>query len=147
MAQRVTNPTSIHEDEGVILASLRGLRSSVAVSCGVGHRHSSDPILLLLWCRQAAAAPIQPLAWELPYAANLALKRKKKKKTPFFQITSSLKGVNLNLENLIYKQVYHSIIFENKKSVETEMFKGGKGLNGSLPQMDYDVTTKWYACL
>ena len=28
----------------------------------------------------AAAAPIQPLAWELPYTANLALKSQKKKK-------------------------------------------------------------------
>ena len=28
----------------------------------------------------AAAAPIQPLAWELPYARGTALKRKKEKK-------------------------------------------------------------------
>jgi len=32
-----------------------------------------------LWCRPAAAAPIRPLAWELPYATGVALKRKKKK--------------------------------------------------------------------
>ena len=32
-----------------------------------------------LWCRPAAIAPIQPLAWELPCAANVALKGKKKK--------------------------------------------------------------------
>ena len=30
------------------------------------------------WCRLAAATPIRPLAWELPYAAGAALKRKKK---------------------------------------------------------------------
>ena len=34
-------------------------------------------MLLLLWGRQAAAAPILPLAWELPYEADAALKRKK----------------------------------------------------------------------
>ena len=34
---------------------------------------------LWLWCRPAAAAPIQPLAWKLPCAAGVALKRKKKK--------------------------------------------------------------------
>ena len=34
--------------------------------------------MLWLWCRLAAAAPIQPLAGELPYAAGAALKRKKK---------------------------------------------------------------------
>ena len=45
------------------------------MSCGVGRRHSSDPALLWLWCRPAAVAPIQPLAWELPYAAAVALKK------------------------------------------------------------------------
>ena len=33
-----------------------------------------------LWCRLAAIAPIQPLAWEqLPYAAGVALKSKKER--------------------------------------------------------------------
>ena len=31
-----------------------------------------------LWHRPAAAAPIPPLNWELPYAAGASLKRKKK---------------------------------------------------------------------
>ena len=35
---------------------------------------------LWLWCRPAAAALIQPLTWELPYATRVALKRKKVKK-------------------------------------------------------------------
>ena len=30
-----------------------------------------------MWCIPAAAALIQPLAWELPYAASAALKRPK----------------------------------------------------------------------
>ena len=46
------------------------------MSCGVGHRHDSDPMLLWLWCRLAAAALIQPLGWQLPYAADKALKSK-----------------------------------------------------------------------
>ena len=46
----------------------------------VGHRHSSDPPLLWLWCRLADAAPIRPLSWEFSYAAGATLKRKKKKK-------------------------------------------------------------------
>ena len=46
------------------------------MSCGVGCRHSLDPALVWLWCRLAATAPIQPLAWELPYAIGAALKRK-----------------------------------------------------------------------
>ena len=55
------------------------------MSCGVGHRHGSDPAWLCLWCRLAAAAPIGPLAWEPPYAMGAALemaKRQQQKKFP-----------------------------------------------------------------
>ena len=41
-------------------------------------------MLLWLWHRPAAAAPIQPLAWELPYAVGTALKRQKEKKGVLF---------------------------------------------------------------
>ena len=54
--------------------------SSVAVSCGVGHRRGSDTELLWLWCRPAAVAPIRTLAWELPYAVGVDIKKKKKKR-------------------------------------------------------------------
>ena len=37
-------------------------------------------MLLRLWYRPAAAALIQPLAWELPYSAGATLKSKKEKK-------------------------------------------------------------------
>ena len=47
------------------------------MSCGVGRIHGSDPELLWLWCRPAAVAPIQPLAWEL--ATGAALKSKTNK--------------------------------------------------------------------
>ena len=47
------------------------------MSCGVGGRQGSDS--MLLWHRLAAAALIQPLAKELPYAAGSALKRQKYK--------------------------------------------------------------------
>ena len=36
-----------------------------------------DLTLLWLWHRLAATVPIQPLAWELPWVAGVALKRKK----------------------------------------------------------------------
>ena len=42
------------------------------MSCGVGRRRGSDPVLLWLWRRPVATAPIQPLAWEPPYAAGAA---------------------------------------------------------------------------
>ena len=53
------------------------------MSCGVGRRYGSDPVLLWLWHRLAATAPIRPLAWEPPHAVGAALeksKRLKKKK-------------------------------------------------------------------
>ena len=54
-----------------------GYGSGVAVSCGVGSRHSLDLALLWLWYKLVAAALIQPLAWELLYAVNVALKTNK----------------------------------------------------------------------
>ena len=48
------------------------------MSCGVGRRCGLDPELLWLWYRLAAVALIPPLAWEPPYAADEAQKRKKK---------------------------------------------------------------------
>ena len=54
--------------------------AGVAVSCDVGRRFGSDPEVLWQWRRLAAAAPIRPIAWKLPYAVGAALKRPKKKK-------------------------------------------------------------------
>ena len=48
------------------------------MSCSILHRCGLNPALLWLWCRPTAAAPIRPLAWELPYASGAALKSKKK---------------------------------------------------------------------
>ena len=49
------------------------------MSYSVGHRHGSALMLLWLWRRLAAKAPIQPLAWEPPYAVGAALKSQKEK--------------------------------------------------------------------
>ena len=50
------------------------------MSCGVGRRRGSDPVLLWLWHRLVASALIRPLAWEAPYAAGAALEKAKRRK-------------------------------------------------------------------
>ena len=47
---------------------------------GVGCKCILDLILLWLWCRLAAIAPTEPLAWEPLCAMGMALKNRKKKK-------------------------------------------------------------------
>ena len=49
------------------------------MSCDAGLKSGLDTVLLWLWCRLAAAAPTQPLAWKLPHAIGVDLKRRKKK--------------------------------------------------------------------
>ena len=82
MAQCIKNPTSIHEGVGSIPGIVQWVKESgIAISCDVGHRHGSDlAALLWLWCRLAAAALIQPLAWELPYAMGVVLKKYEKER-------------------------------------------------------------------
>ena len=55
---------------------LNGSGSGIAVHCGVSHGCVLDPLWLWLWHRLAAAALIQSLAWEFPYAVGVGLNKK-----------------------------------------------------------------------
>ena len=55
-------------------------KAIAAMSCGLGQRHGSDPVLLWLWHRPAATAQIRPLAWESPYAMGVAPEKARGKK-------------------------------------------------------------------
>ena len=51
------------------------------MSYGIGRRRNLDLVLLWLWCRLAAIAPIRPLAWEPPLAMSVAIVKDKNKQT------------------------------------------------------------------
>ena len=55
MAQQLANPTSIHEDTGLVPGLAHWVKNS-------------DPSLLWLWHKLAATVLNGPLAWEPPYA-------------------------------------------------------------------------------
>ena len=67
------------------------------MSCAVGCRRSSDLAWLWLWGKLAAVALIRPLAWELPYAVVVALKKTKQKTN---QANKKVPGPNLASVNV-----------------------------------------------
>ena len=102
---------------------------SVAVSCGVGHRHSSGPVLLWPWCRLVAIAPIGPLSWELPYAVRAALNiqnKQNKTKTLYMYIVALFitapnwkqhKYPQTDKQTLVYP--FNEMLLSNKKEQTT----------------------------
>ena len=77
----VMSLTCIYKDEGSIPGITQWVKDPVLpMSCDVGCRQGSDLVLLWLWHGPEPIALFWFLAWELPYAAGAALKRKKKER-------------------------------------------------------------------
>ena len=72
----------------------------MAVICGVGRRNGSDPALLWVWLRPAAAAPMQPLAWEPPYAVGVDLKKKNRGREIFRDLVSEILNIKAFWRNV-----------------------------------------------
>ena len=106
---------SIHEDAGSIPGLAQwGQGSGVAASCGAGRKCRSDPLLLWQWCWLAAVTPIQPVAWELPYAMGTVLKRKKNQR----QICNIL--ININSTYGCDEGNYRSLCGDSRENVLLE---------------------------
>ena len=80
LGSEATNLTGIMRLQVRSLASLSGLRSSVAMSCGVDLGYSSNPALLWLWCRPAATAPDLTPRLGTSICRGCGPKKKKKKR-------------------------------------------------------------------
>ena len=87
---RFSTQHSLCEDAVRSLASVSGLRIEHCYKLWGRLQTPQGPVLLWLWCRPAAAVPIQPLSWELPYVMDVA--------------------TNKNWENPIWFKIVHAFI-------------------------------------
>ena len=73
MAQQFKNPTSIHEDGGLIPGLAQWFKGLVLLQAVAQMWLGSG--VAVLWCRLEAVGPIHLLARELPDAMDAAVKR------------------------------------------------------------------------
>ena len=107
------------------------------MSCGVGHRRSSDRVTLWLWCKPAAAAPVQPLARELPDAAHAALKEQQK--NTYLWSINETKGKRIAADN---RETGLSDVSEKQKTVCFDLnYMPSDGERSATPLTGYLLKT------
>ena len=67
------------------------------MSYGVGHKHDSDPVLLVALGRPAAIAPIRPLAWK----KKKKKKKKKREREKEIFFTANQRGASLSAYSML----------------------------------------------
>ena len=128
----VTNPTRIHED----IVQSQALASSVAMSYGVAGRWGSDPALLWLWCRSEATAPIRSLAWELPYAAGVALKKERERERKIPYDIAYMWNLKYGIDEPIYRTETHN---HGEQTCGCQEEGGGCGMDWQLGVSRYKL--------
>ena len=83
-ASKITSGVPVVAQWLTNLISMRRHVWSLASLSGVRIRHCCE-----LWCRLAALAPIQSLAWELPYSTSTALNKTNKQKSKILRNKSN----------------------------------------------------------
>ena len=83
------------------LALLSGLRIRCCCELWCRSRCCFDPVFLWLWCRLAAIAAIQPLAWEPPYAVSVTLKRQNPRNC----------SVKIHIASIHLFKIHNSVLF------------------------------------
>ena len=75
-------------------------------------------MLLWLWYRPAATAPIRPLAWEPPYAAGMPLKRQAKKKNLYSEVPLPFNSrLPHNMTPILERDHTWKVFYPNRPSV------------------------------
>ena len=97
------------------------------MSCSIGHQSGSDMALLWLCRRSAAEAPIQPLAWVLPYAAGVPPQKKETMKPYYLCISVCMPCLKLQSSKLqlivkISSQVCHPNVQMQKQDLSCTHF-------------------------
>ena len=85
MSQQVKNPTSIHENADLIPGFPQWVKGLACHKLWCRLQMRLGSLLLQLWHKLAAAAPVQPVAWELPYAIGVAPQKNSSKQFNTFQ--------------------------------------------------------------
>ena len=103
------------------------------MSCGVGRRRGSDPVLLWLWYRLVATAPIGPFTWDPPHATGVALEKAKRQK--------------YHKKKLLCEKVFHSVAISAHVVIEHLLCVGYYSRrSGQSREPDTVIPLSWILC-